>query len=318
VRLANVSGRATIVAESGDMGFDVAAQSAGAFGPSMTDVFDKWTAFRGWAESAVLVNPRRVERTLLESPSPEPSQVFAIGLNYREHVREVGLSDDDYLASSRVPVPPTFTKFASSLAGPFGDLVLPSDKVDWEVELVVVIGKTACEVTESDAWDCVAGVAVGQDYSERQVQLTGDYPQFSLGKSFRGFGPIGPWLVTPDELSALENLELTCEINGEVVQRGRTTQMIWNIPELVATLSNICTLRPGDIIFTGTPAGVGSQQYPPRYLKSGDIVTSSISGVGHIEQRCLGPSPARASTHITGTANSDGPEGSSQIAATIR
>jgi 2,4-didehydro-3-deoxy-L-rhamnonate hydrolase len=265
------------------MGFDVASQSAGAFGPSMTDVFDKWTAFRDWAESAVLVNPRRVERTLLQSPSPEPSQVFAIGLNYREHVREVGLSDNDDRASSRVPVPPTFTKFASSLAGPFGELVLPSDKVDWEVELVVVIGKGGHRIAAADAWDAVAGFTVGQDVSDRDVQIRPqDNPQHGLGKSFKGFSPIGPVLATMDEVGDPHDLGLRCWVNGELVQDGRTDDFVFPIPFLIEYLSNVVTLLPGDLIFTGTPSGVGIGRKPPRFLSPGDEVRSEIDGIGEM------------------------------------
>lgn len=184
-------------------------------------------------------------------------------------------------------MPPTFTKFPTSLCGPFSPLVLPSGKVDWEVELVAVIGRHAEHVPAASAWSHVAGLAIGQDYSERDVQGAGPAPQFCLGKSFPGFGPIGPWLVTPDELDDPDDLELVCEINGEQVQKGRTSDMVWPVPDLVSVLSSVCPLRPGDVIFTGTPAGVGAARSPQRFLSPGDVVVSRIDGIGEIRQQCL-------------------------------
>jgi len=154
--------------------------------------------------------------------------------------------------------------------------------VDWEVELVVVVGRRAENVAEEHAWSHVAGVTVGQDLSERAVQMTGPVPQFSLGKSFPGFGPIGPAIVSSDELSDPDDLELACSVDGEVLQRGRTRDMVFSVPELVARISAVCPLLPGDIIFTGTPPGVGMARTPPRFLSGGTTLVSTIEGVGEL------------------------------------
>jgi 2,4-didehydro-3-deoxy-L-rhamnonate hydrolase len=203
-----------------------------------------------------------------------PPQVFGIGLNYREHAAESGIDVPD--------VPPVFTKFRSCLAGPSAVVELPSDRVDWEIELVVVMGRPAERVPEEKAWSCVAGVMAGQDLSERTVQLAGPVPQFSLGKSFPGFGPTGPWLVTPDELPDRDDLRLRCSVDGRVLQDGRTRDMIFSVPELVARISAVCPLLPGDLIFTGTPSGVGMGRQPQEFLRPGTTLVSVIEGVGEL------------------------------------
>lgn len=182
-----------------------------------------------------------------------------------------------------------FTKFAASLGAPFGDIRLSGDRVDWEVELVVVIGRTAVAVSPQAAWSRVAGLAVGQDLSDRAVQLRGAPPQFSLGKSFPGFGPVGPWVTTLDEVPDPAELTLTCTVNGETVQRGSTRDMVFGVPELISYLSGICPLQPGDLIFTGTPAGVGMGRKPERYLAPGDLLETSISGLGTLRHRLVAP-----------------------------
>jgi len=182
-----------------------------------------------------------------------------------------------------------FTKFASALAGPVTTVQLPPGSVDWEVEVVVVIGKMATSVALGDAWDHVAGLTAGQDISERQLQRSGPVPQYSLAKSFPGFAPIGPCVVTVDEFDRPDDLELGCEVNGEIMQHGRSSDMIFPVSELVAYLSGIVTLFPGDIIFTGTPSGVGMGRTPPRFLHDGDVVRSWIEGIGELIQTCAAP-----------------------------
>jgi 2,4-didehydro-3-deoxy-L-rhamnonate hydrolase len=181
----------------------------------------------------------------------------------------------------------TFTKFASSIAGPTGDLPLTGDSVDWEVELVAVIGRSAYRVAEAEAWSYVAGLTIGQDFSDRAVQMTGVPPQFSLGKSFPGFSPIGPELVTVDEFEDPDDLNLVCEVDGKVVQDGRTSQLIHPVSRLVSLYSRVCRLYPGDLIYTGTPEGVGMGHTPPRYLRPGEVVTTTISGVGTMTHHCV-------------------------------
>jgi 2-keto-4-pentenoate hydratase/2-oxohepta-3-ene-1,7-dioic acid hydratase in catechol pathway len=264
-----------LVADAGAI--DVATASEGRFGPDLHALYDDWDRFR--AEAAVLATapPVPFDELRLGSPVPAPRQVFAIGLNYREHAQESGMP---------VPtIPATFTKFPASLTGPFADVELAGATVDWEVELVAVIGRRAHRVAAAGAWDHVAGLTVGQDLSARDVQMLGSPPQFSLGKSFPGFGPTGPWVVTPDELADRDDLALACAVNGEQVQGDRTSSMLFSIPETIARLSAICPLLPGDLIFTGTPAGVGNRMDPPRYLQPGDELVSTIEGIGSITTR---------------------------------
>lgn len=181
--------------------------------------------------------------------------------------------------------PLVFGKFASSIAGAEATVTLPpGGNTDWQVELVAVIGTRAENVTEEAAWQHVAGLAVGQDLPERITQLSGPAPQFGLGKSFPGFTPFGPILVTPDELDDPDDLAIECSINGETVQSGRTRLMIFNVPQLIQKLSAILPLLPGDIIFTGTPAGVGTGFDPPRFLQPGDELVSAVEGIGTIRQ----------------------------------
>jgi 2-keto-4-pentenoate hydratase/2-oxohepta-3-ene-1,7-dioic acid hydratase in catechol pathway len=210
---------------------------------------------------------------------PRPRQIFAIGLNYVDHTRETGFKQP--------AEPVVFTKFQSSLAGPGGTIELKAARVDWEIELVVVIGRTGVRVKPESAWDHVAGLTIGQDLSDRDVQMAGDPPQFSLGKSFPGYGPIGPQVVTLDEIASPDDLEIICVINDETVQRGRTSSMVFPVPELVARLSAICILQPGDVIFTGTPPGVGMGRIPPRFLAPGDTIESSIEGLGHMRHEVV-------------------------------
>ena len=183
-------------------------------------------------------------------------------------------------------VPATFTKFPASLAGPFDDIEIVGDTVDWEVELVAVIGTRADRVDEADAWSHVAGLTVGQDISDRTLQFAAG-SQFSLGKSRRGYGPMGPWLVTPDEVPNPDDLALGCSVDGETVQDARTSDLIFGVPQLVAELSAVLPLLPGDVIFTGTPAGIGATRQPPRFLQPGQVLETWIEGIGTIRNRCV-------------------------------
>ena len=184
--------------------------------------------------------------------------------------------------------PATFTKFPTCLTGPDAAVTLPPGMVDWEVELVVVIGTRAKRVDPARAWDHVAGVTVGQDLSERGLQFEAGN-QFSLGKSFPGFGPTGPWLVTPDELEDPDDLALGCAVDGETVQSSRTSDLIFPVPQLITELSAVLELLPGDLIFTGTPAGVGLGRTPPRFLQVGQTLESWIEGIGTIRTRFVAP-----------------------------
>lgn len=277
MRIGNLDGRVVILTTDGAV--DVQRASGGRFGPEPQSVYDQWTEFTAWAAAdggAALAEPFDV--ALLDAPSPSPRQVFGIGLNYRDHAQESGLAVPDY--------PSVFTKFPSSITGPHGEIELPpGGHTDWEVELVAVIGTTARHVAEADAWGHVAGLTAGQDISERITQMASAPPQFSMGKSFPRFGPTGPWLVTVDEFARPDDLELGCAINGEEVQKSRTSYLIISVPQLIAKLSAVLPLLPGDLIFTGTPAGVGLGRSPQRWLAPGDELTTWIEGIGEMRHR---------------------------------
>ena len=214
----------------------------------------------------------------LDAPIPQPRQVFAIGLNYYEHAAESQMEPP--------PAPLTFTKFPSCIAAPNVKVELSGAFVDWEAELVVVIGTECRHVSEADAWSVVAGLAVGQDISDRVVQFTGTPPQFGLGKSFETYGPFGPAIVSLDSVENPDDLELRCTVNGEQMQSARTSEMIFSVSQQIAYLSSICRLFPGDVIFTGTPSGIGASR--GQFLKDGDVIVSSVVGVGEISNTCVG------------------------------
>jgi 2-keto-4-pentenoate hydratase/2-oxohepta-3-ene-1,7-dioic acid hydratase in catechol pathway len=272
MRIANLDGR--LVLRYPDGVSDVERASDGRFAADPQAVFARWDEFTAWAGGLRDPLVEAFDPGGLGAPVPRPAQVFAIGLNYADHAAEGGLV--------LPPEPAVFTKFPSSLAGPYGEVKLPTATVDWEAELVVVIGRRAVAVDAGRAWDHVAGLMAGQDLSERTRQLAGVPPQFSIGKSFPGFSPVGPGLVTPDELADREDLEIGCSVNGEVVQQARTSELIFSVAVLIERLSAILPLAPGDLIFTGTPSGVGHARTPRRYLAPGDVLETWISGVGRL------------------------------------
>jgi len=205
---------------------------------------------------------------------------ICVGLNYSDHAAEAGM---------KVPAEPViFMKATSAIIGPDDDVVIPrgGTKADWEVELGVVIGKPAKYVGEAEAMSHVAGYCVINDLSERAFQLEGT-GQWVKGKSADTFGPIGPWLVTPDEVADPQNLKMWLEVNGHRYQDGSTRTMIFGVPHLVSYLSRFMSLQPGDIISTGTPPGVGMGQKPPHYLQPGDQMRLGIEGLGEQNQRVL-------------------------------
>lgn len=271
MRTANLDGRLVLVTDSGAI--DVSGASSGRFPSDPQAALEQWDELREWA-ATVDMPGEPVNESLFGPPVPRPRQVFGIGMNYASHAAESGMAIP--------PHPSTFTKFPTCITGPNATVVLPSDQVDWEVELVAVIGRRAWAVDEADAMAHIAGFTVGQDLSERGVQWRKPHPQFSLGKSFPGFGPIGPSLVTVDEFSDPHDLAITATLNGETIQTGRTSDLIFSVPRLVAELSSIVALLPGDLIFTGTPSGVGATRSPQRFLQAGDELISTIEGIGSI------------------------------------
>ena len=277
MKIANVNGRSTLVV--GDEIVDIETASGGAIGSDPMSPYADWTAFAEFASGVTAGTGPLVEADL-QCPVPRPGQVFAIGLNYRSHAEESGME---------LPtVPATFTKFPSSLTGPFDDVEIPNGTVDWEVELVAVVGQHADRVTAADAWKYIAGLTVGQDISDRVLQFAAG-SQFSLGKSRRGFGPLGPWVVTPDEFANPDDLGLGCSVDGETMQESRTSDLVFSIPTLVAELSAITPLWPGDVIFTGTPSGIGATRTPARFLQPGDVLETWVEGIGTIRNRCVVP-----------------------------
>jgi 2-keto-4-pentenoate hydratase/2-oxohepta-3-ene-1,7-dioic acid hydratase in catechol pathway len=203
-----------------------------------------------------------------------PGKVICLGLNYRDHAAESG-----------VPVPKepvVFAKFANAVIGPDAPIVLPStsEEVDWEAELVFVIGRGGRHITEASALSHVAGYTCGHDVSARDYQLKRGGGQWIMGKTFDTFAPIGPALVTADEVPDPHSLRIRCVVNGETVQDSNTSQMVFSVPQTIAYLSHILTLEPGDVVFTGTPPGVGFARKPPRFLKDGDVAEIIIDGLG--------------------------------------
>jgi 2-keto-4-pentenoate hydratase/2-oxohepta-3-ene-1,7-dioic acid hydratase in catechol pathway len=280
MRMANVAGRAKLLLDD-RTALDVAAASDGRFGPEPAQVYENWDDFRAWAAGvagtgAAGTSAESFDPASAGPPSPTPRQVFAVALNYREHAAESGVRPPDD--------PLFFTKFVSAFSGPVSEVVLPGGHVDWECELVAVIGRTARRVDPAHGWDHVAGVTVGQDISERVLQRSGPVPQFSLGKSHSGFAPSGPVLVTADELDDPDDLAIGCTLDGEVMQDARTSQMIFPVAHLVSYLSHVVTLLPGDVIFTGTPPGVGMGRSPQRWIQPGETLVSRIEGIGEMRQ----------------------------------
>src|SRR5262245_23470058 len=280
VRLVNAGGRAGAVVDGALV--DVERASAGRFGPDPMQALARWDEVRSWAEGLRAgAGDAPIDETALGPCAPRPQKVFGIGLNYRSHAAEAKLE---------LPKQPlVFTKFPNCLVGPRADVVLTSERVDYEVELVAVISRRGRRIGESRALGHVAGYCVGQDISDRAVQFADKPPQFSMGKSADTFGPIGPAVVSLDAFGDPDDLPLWCEIGGERLQEDRTSNLIFSVGELVAYLSRFCTLEPGDLIFTGTPAGVGSTRDPRRYLAPGDVIGTSIENVGALVNVCVAP-----------------------------
>ena len=273
--LANVEGRAALVA--GEHWYDLATVSNGELDADpMAALAEPDRLAASTAELGDREPSGRLDAVELGPPVPRPRNVYAIGLNYQAHADEGGME---------VPVNPlVFTKFPSCLVGPTADVELRSDAVDYEGELVVVIGRGGKDIDPSDAWDHVVGLTVGQDISDRAVQFAAKPPHFDLGKSFDTFGPIGPVVVSPDSVDR-DRLRIVTEVDGEVRQDATTDEMIFDIPTLVSYLSRVTTLTTGDLIFTGTPDGIGAAQ--GKFLADGDVVTTRIDGIGSLTNRCI-------------------------------
>jgi 2-keto-4-pentenoate hydratase/2-oxohepta-3-ene-1,7-dioic acid hydratase in catechol pathway len=258
MRFATVDGRAVLIDR--DRALDIASASRGAWSGDPLAALERWDELRAWAAAADWASARPVRAEELGAPVPAPRQVFAIGLNYAPHAAEAGFAPPAQ--------PMVFTKFPSCISGPITTVALPPGHVDWEIEVVAVL----------------AGLTLGQDLSERIAQLAGPSPQFSLAKSHPGFGPTGPVLVTADEFADRDAVGFQARLGDEVIQHGNTRELIFPIDMLVEHISASCPLLPGDLIFTGTPGGVGNRRTPPRFLRPGEVLVSRLDGVGEIRQ----------------------------------
>lgn len=226
------------------------------------------------AARAVLQGRPLTPAVKLLAPIPDPQKVICVGLNYADHARESGQAPP--------PEPVLFSKFPTAILAPDAPIVLPrvSHEVDYEAELVVVIGRQGRCIAEHSALSHVAGYCVGHDVSARDWQLRKPGGQWLLGKSFDTFAPFGPTLVTPDEVGDPGQLRVQLRLNGQTMQDSNTSQFIFNVAQVIAYVSQVCTLLPGDIIFTGTPPGVGAARKPPVFLKPGDMVEVEIEKLG--------------------------------------
>jgi 2,4-didehydro-3-deoxy-L-rhamnonate hydrolase len=248
---------------------------------------DGISQLRQWFEEHATSAPRVASSVRLGSPISRPSKIVCIGLNFRDHAKE---------SKMELPQEPViFFKATTSLAGPNDDLIMPKNaqKVDWEVELAVVIGKRGGYIEREQALEHVAGYALHNDYSERVFQLERG-GQWVKGKSADTFAPLGPFLATTDEIPDTSDLGMWLKVNGVYRQRSSTSEMIFDVPTLVSYVSQFMTLLPGDIISTGTPAGVGLGMKPPQYLKEGDVVELGIDQLGESRQRVVAWQPATA------------------------
>ena len=281
MRIANLSGRAQLVVDGRLV--DVERASGGRL-PA-----DPMALIPALAEIGDLPVPDdapALEGAALGPPVPRPSKILAIGLNYRGHAEESGLE---------IPTEPVvFTKLPSALVGGAAAKVIPPGRppVGWGGGRGGVVGRRGKRIAEADAWSYVAGVTGGQDVSDREEQFRA-LRQFAMAKSFDTYAPLGPVLVTPDELADPDDIGLICRVDGEVMQSSRTGDLIFPVAALLAWMSRICTLEPGDLIFTGTPSGVGFGRDPRRFLAPGNVVESEIEGVGSLRNVCAaGPTYA--------------------------
>ena len=274
-KLANIEGRAALV--DGENYYDLETISNGKFNNDTSNALTNLVGLSELSEDLSKSEPTGLLHDVkIDAPISAPKKCYAVGLNYRNHAEEAGMG---------IPaVPMVFTKHTTCLVGPNSTIEMRSDHVDYEAELVVVIGHPGKDILKDNAWNHVAGLCVGQDISDRTVQFSSKPPQFNLGKSFDTFGPMGPYLVSPDSLQNKESLQIECKVNQEVRQKDNTNDLIFDIPSIISYLSEIVTLNTGDVIFTGTPGGVGVME--GKFLKDGDVLRTSIEGLGTLKNDC--------------------------------
>ncbi len=253
---------------------------ASGFGEDYNEHFfatDGLVRLKSWADGHAANAPKVDPSTRLGSAIARPSKIICVGLNYIDHAKETG---------AKIPAEPIlFYKSTTALCGPNDDVVIPKNsvKTDWEVELAIVIGKKASYIDQADALDYVAGYVLHNDYSEREFQIERG-GQWMKGKGCDTFAPMGPFMATQDEITDVHNLRLWLTVNGKTFQDGNTSNLIFNVPYVVSYITQFMTLLPGDVISTGTPAGVGLGFNPPIYLKPGDVVELGIDGLGSSKQ----------------------------------
>ena len=249
----------------------------GGIDASMMEVIAGWPAQRARLEAAASGQGIPFAQISLQAPVLRPGKIFAIGLNYADHIAESKLGTPENQV--------WFTKAVTAVNGPYAPVQIPkvSAFVDYEVELVAVIGKGGRHISAEHAAEHIFGYCVGNDVTERAWQHR--TPQWSLGKSFDTHAPIGPWITTADEIGNVHDLDISCSVNGEMRQSSNTRHLVFNVFDQIAHLSQAMTLEPGDLIFTGTPGGIGAAMDPRRFLKAGDVVRCEISGLGFIENR---------------------------------
>jgi 2-keto-4-pentenoate hydratase/2-oxohepta-3-ene-1,7-dioic acid hydratase in catechol pathway len=282
-RFANVEGRSALV-DADDRWFDAQRVSRGAISADPTAA---WLQIDELHRATDTIRDVAPDGTMGDAdigpPIPSPRSVFAVGLNYRSHAEESGME----LPSS----PLIFAKFPSCLVGSDDPVILGGSTDDYEAELVVVVGRGGRGIRREDAWDHVGGLTVGQDISDRTLQFAAQPAHFDLGKSRDTYGPIGPVVASTDSVADPDDLLITCDVNGERRQEDRTSNLIFDVPTLISYLSGILTLSPGNLIFTGTPDGVGAADL--RFLADGDVITTTIEGIGTLTNRCQAPTQER-------------------------
>ncbi len=277
MKVAVADGRTVLVV--GDRVVDASRASGGTIPAEPAAMFAAWPDLRRLARDLQDADAYpALDPAALELPMPVPLQAFGIGVNYADHADEAAMD---------LPATPmVFPKFPTCITGPNDEILIGSGTVDWEAELVVVVGVESFQVSVAEAPAVIAGYTIGQDLSDRAVQFEGGAnPQFGLGKSAPGFGPVGPWVVSADEFDRELRLGIRCEIGGVEKQCSNTEHLIFDVPHLVSYLSHRVRLRPGDLVFTGTPAGVGWGRTPKEYLAAGDQIVTTIDGIGTLTTR---------------------------------
>ena len=273
---ANVNGKSALISDGSFFDLEVISDGAVSADP-MEALAEPETLHTLSSDLESFAASGMVDDVVLGAPVPRPANSFGIGLNYQTHVDEAAMDTPE--------VPMVFAKLPSCITGPTSDVQMRSGECDYEGELVVVIGSGGKDIREDRAWEHVVGLTVGEDFSDRGAQFMSTPAQFTLGKSMDSFGPTGPVLVSTDSFTDPADLELRTWVNGELRQHDRTSSMIFGIPELISFISRHVTLSTGDLIFTGTPEGVGFRN--GVFLIDGDVVRTSIEGIGTLENRCI-------------------------------